>query len=125
MKIDLDFLLLSDPRRFLKEESKHKIILSITFVDNNTNASHIFSESGRFLIFERRGIKTDLFAIERYVEEVLEEVLSKQLIIHLAILSFHTDIVNLIILPIGERQRFLINIQQPISKNSREVLNQL
>jgi hypothetical protein len=35
------------------------------------------NESGRFLIFERRGIKTDLFAIERYVEEVLEEVLSK------------------------------------------------
>jgi hypothetical protein len=35
------------------------------------------SESGRFLIFERRGIKTDLFAIERYVEEVLDEVLSK------------------------------------------------
>jgi hypothetical protein len=39
--------------------------------------NHYLSESGRFLIFERRGIKTDLFAIERYVEEVLEEVLSK------------------------------------------------
>lgn len=36
----------------------------------------MLSESGRFLIFERRGIKTDLFAIERYVEEVLEEVTS-------------------------------------------------
>lgn len=29
------------------------------------------------MIFERKGIKTDLFAIERYVEEVLDEVLSK------------------------------------------------
>jgi len=34
------------------------------------------SESGRFLIFERKGIKTDLFAIERYVEEILEEIMS-------------------------------------------------
>ncbi len=38
---------------------------------------HDFNESSRFLIFERKGIKTDLFAIERYVEEVLEEVISK------------------------------------------------
>jgi hypothetical protein len=28
-------------------------------------------DSGRFPIFDRRGIQTDLFAIERYVEEVL------------------------------------------------------
>ena len=39
--------------------------------------NYFLSESGRFLIFERKGIKTDLFAIERYVEEVLDEVLSK------------------------------------------------
>lgn len=37
----------------------------------------MLNESGRFLIFERRGIKTDLFAIEKYVEEVLDEVISK------------------------------------------------
>ena len=62
MKVDLDLLLLTDPRRLIKEE---------------TNSNTFLSESGRFLIFERRGIKTDLFAIERYVEEVLDEILSK------------------------------------------------
>jgi hypothetical protein len=32
-------------------------------------------ETQKFLIFDRKGIQTDLFAIERYVDEVLEEVL--------------------------------------------------
>ena len=59
MKVELDILLMSDPRR--KDE-------------------YILSESGRFLIFERRGIKTDLFAIERYVEEILDEVLSNHIL---------------------------------------------
>lgn len=63
MKVDLDLLLLTDPRRLFKEET--------------TNQNQFLSESGRFLIFERRGIKTDLFAIERYVEEILDEILSK------------------------------------------------
>lgn len=39
----------------------------------------------RFLIFDRRGIQTDLFAIERYVEEVLAEVLSKKQMCDLSI----------------------------------------
>lgn len=43
-------------------------------MDNN-----IFSESGRFLIFDRKGIKTDLFAIEKYVDEILDEVLRDRL----------------------------------------------
>eukprot|EP00347_Sterkiella_histriomuscorum_P007962 403346899 len=85
MKVDLDLLLLTDPRRLIKEE---------------TNSNTFLSESGRFLIFERRGIKTDLFAIERYVEEVLDEILRDQ-------------------------SRFQTSISQPISKNAREVLNQL
>ena len=51
-------------------------------------------------MFERNGIKTDLFAIERYVEEILDEV-------------------------VKDKTRFLTSIQTPISKNSREVLNQL
>jgi hypothetical protein len=70
------------------------------FIETNHAASgnHYLSESGRFLIFERRGIKTDLFAIERYVEEVLEEVLK-------------------------ERMKFMNGIQTPLSKNAREVLN--
>lgn len=62
------------------------------------------------MIFERRGIKTDLFAIERYVEEVLDEVLSN---------------IGLIKPYVGEKGRFVNNIQSAISKNPREVLNQL
>jgi hypothetical protein len=50
------------------------------------------------LIFERKGIKTDLFAIERYVEEVLDEVLK-------------------------EKNKFIININTPLSKKALEVLN--
>lgn len=72
LKIDLDLLLLTDPRRMLREE----------VVAASGAQSQFLSESGRFLIFERRGIKTDLFAIERYVEEVVEEILSKSFIIH-------------------------------------------
>jgi hypothetical protein len=50
------------------------------------------------LIFERKGIKTDLFAIERYVEEVLDEIMK-------------------------EKKKFLIVINEPITKKSLEVLN--
>lgn len=59
LKVDLDLLLLRESKTAPRED-----------------ANFLLSESGRFLIFERKGIKTDLFAIERYVEEVLEEVLS-------------------------------------------------
>jgi hypothetical protein len=61
MKVDLDLLLIKGH----KSKDDHEQI-----------PNSFLSESGRFLIFERKGIKTDLFAIERYVEEVLEEVLS-------------------------------------------------
>lgn len=74
MKVELDLLLISDPRRLYKEEGTFPFIFIVL-----ANQGHFLSESGRFLIFERRGIKTDLFAIERYVEEVLDEVLSKNL----------------------------------------------
>jgi hypothetical protein len=70
LRVDLDILLLSDPRKLFKEGNS--VILNVTEPSNQ-----LLSESGRFLIFERRGIKTDLFAIEKYVEEVLDEVLSK------------------------------------------------
>jgi hypothetical protein len=60
----------------------------------------VLSESGRILIFERKGIRTDLFAIEAYVEEVLEEILR-------------------------EKTRFLHNINLPLVKKPLEVLNQL
>jgi len=59
---------------------------------------HDFNESSRFLIFERKGIKTDLFAIEKYVEEVLDEVLR-------------------------DRKKFLININDPITRKPLDVLN--
>lgn len=83
MKIDLDLMLIKDPKHQNKEE--------------NSGPYHL-SESGRFLIFERKGIKTDLFAIERYVEEVLEEIMK-------------------------EKKKFLIVINEPITKKSLEVLN--
>lgn len=61
MKLDLDLM-------FIKDQKGHK---------EEGHSNYFLSESGRFLIFERKGIKTDLFAIERYVEEVLEEIMSK------------------------------------------------
>lgn len=61
VKIDLDLLLIKNIKSPLKDENEH-------------HPNYFLSESGRFLIFERKGIKTDLFAIERYVEEVLDEV---------------------------------------------------
>jgi len=62
------------------------------------------------LIFERKGIRTDLFAIEAYVEEVLEEVLSNHYCI-------------IITLFLEDRNRFLTNINTPLSKKALEVLN--
>jgi len=50
-------------------------------------------DSGRFPIFERRGIQTDLFAIERYVEEILHEVLT-------------------------DKDKFMTKVMSPISKNA-------
>lgn len=66
LKLELDLLLLTIPRKEQPEPGTFTLLTSLAL-----------NASGRFLIFERRGIKTDLFAIERYVEEVLEEVLSK------------------------------------------------
>jgi len=103
MKIELDLLLITDPRKLYKEGK----VRFLTFLDNQ---NHFLSESGRFLIFERRGIKTDLFAIERYVEEILEEVLS-------IYFSFKTLLV--------QKSDFMDLILKPISKNSKEILNQL
>ena len=67
------------------------------------------NESSKFLIFERKGIKTDLFAIERYVEEVLDEVLSKRLVL----------------ICLGDKRKFLNTINEPIVKKALDVLNQL
>ncbi len=68
MKLELDLLLISDPRRMSTGKAYR-----LSCVLDNLN----LSESGRFVMLERRGIKTDLFAIERYVEEVQDEVMSK------------------------------------------------
>jgi hypothetical protein len=62
------------------------------------------------LIFERKGIKTDLFAIESYVEEILDEVLSKFIFI-------------LIIIIIGDKDKFLTIINEPITKKELDILN--
>ena len=74
MKVELDLLLINDPRGVSQRDDGNICLIIIHPTGHN---NHGLSESGRFLIFERRGIKTDLFAIERYVEEVLDEVLSK------------------------------------------------
>lgn len=87
LKVELDILFLRDPRRMTRE-------------DEQPPSNYFLSESGRFLIFERKGIKTDLFAIERYVEEVLQEV-------------------------IKDKTKFLHNINTAISKKALDVLNQL
>lgn len=68
--MDLDLLLIRDPRRMYQTEGIYFKLKK--FLGQN----NILAESGKFLIFERKGIKTDLFAIEGYVEEILEEVLS-------------------------------------------------
>lgn len=47
--------------------------------------------------FEKKGIKTDLFAIEKYVDEVLEEVK-----------------VN--------RPEFMVEINKPLSQNAQQAL---
>jgi hypothetical protein len=85
LKVELDLLLLKDPRR-----SSDK--------DDTVPSNYFLSESGRFLIFERKGIKTDLFAIERYVEEVLLEV-------------------------VKDKPKFMNIINTPITKKALEVLN--
>lgn len=34
----------------------------------------MFSESGKLVLFERKGIQTDLFAIEKYVDQLSDEI---------------------------------------------------
>jgi|TARA_B110000285_G_C15139597_1_gene629824 hypothetical protein len=52
---------------------------------------------GGIKFFEKKGVKTDLFAIEKYVDEVLEEVK-------------------------GTRTEFMSEIERPLTKNSTAVL---
>ena len=65
------------------------------------------------MIFDRRGIQTDLFAIERYVEEILIEVLSKS--------HYLTNILY----ALDDKDKFMRNIMESISRNPEEILNQL
>ena len=45
-------------------------------IEEGTFSFFIHTDTSKFLIFERKGIQTDLFAIEHYVEEILQEILS-------------------------------------------------
>jgi hypothetical protein len=84
----------------------------ILLIDPREKTQPTLNDSGRFPIFDRRGIQTDLFAIERYVEEVLQEVLCKY-----TRLQFEFQIVD--------KERFMQNMLEPIKKSPRDVLNQL
>jgi len=81
LKVELDLLLIRDPRKLFRDED-------IAF----------FNESGKFPIFDRKGIKTDLFAIEAYVDEVFDEVMRDQ-------------------------EAFNHSINKPITKNAMDLLN--
>ena len=37
----------------------------------------MFSDSGKLVLYERKGISTDLFSIEKYVDELADEVDAK------------------------------------------------
>jgi hypothetical protein len=111
LKQDMEVMLLNDPRVNSLPAAAHR------HDENPHNRSQPLSESGRFPIFDRRGIQTDLFAIERYVEEVYLEVQGKE---QKSYYLFTNNIAN-----VGDRQRFLTSIMEPLSKNPREVLNQL
>ena len=50
--------------------------------------------------FEKKGVRTDLFAIERYVDEVMEEVRLK-------------------------REEFMAEIARPLAQNPLEILSQM
>ena len=69
----------------------------------------------RILAFDRKGIKTDLFAIERYVDEVLDEILCKLQKEHFISKC----------LCIEDKNKFLFNINTPLSRYALEILNQL
>jgi hypothetical protein len=78
LSLELDLLLLKDPRKSqVKEDEGGKSFDPNPYSNTIVPSNYFLSESGRFLIFERKGIKTDLFAIEKYVDEVLEELLGK------------------------------------------------
>lgn len=113
LKIEMDLLLLNDPRLtgLIRPGSNGNLSLNVIDIDSTQQNQNRLSESGRFPIFDRRGIQTDLFAIERYVEEIYQEVLSKDPLNSI----FDKD----------DREKFLHNIMEPISRNPSEVLNQL
>lgn len=58
------------------------------------------SRQGSIKFFEKKGVKTDLFAIEKYVDEVLEEVKLT-------------------------RSEFMAEIERPLTKNASAVLFQM
>jgi hypothetical protein len=45
--------------------------------DKDSDESKMFSDSGKLVLYERKGISTDLFSIENYVDELAEEVDAK------------------------------------------------
>lgn len=69
--------------------------------DRDSDESKMFSDSGKLVLYERKGISTDLFSIEKYVDELCDEVDRKW------------------------KSKFLTDTFTPIKKNSLELLNQL
>lgn len=69
--------------------------------DKDSDENKMFSESGKLVLYERKGISTDLFAIEQYVDELSSEVDDKC------------------------KSKFLTDTFTPIKKDSVEMLNQL
>jgi len=64
-------------KEYLKYSGGEDIDLSsweIDKQDRESDESKMFSDSGKLVLFERKGISTDLFSIERYVDELATEV---------------------------------------------------
>lgn len=100
MSVEKEAALLKEYLKYSEEDALNSWELDNRH-ERDSNDSNMFSDSGKLVLYERKGISTDLFSIERYVDELATEVDDKC------------------------KPKFLTDTFTPIKKDSMAMLNQL
>lgn len=101
MSVEKEAALLKEYLKYSGDSGLDLYSLDCDRQDRDSDDSRMFSDSGKLVLYERKGISTDLFSIESYVDELCAEVDDKC------------------------KSKFLTDTFTPIKKDALEHLNQL
>jgi hypothetical protein len=74
MSVEKEAALLKEYLRYSGGDDSDLISWEADRNERDSDESKMFSDSGKLVLYERKGISTDLFSIEKYVDELASEV---------------------------------------------------